>query len=331
MNFLKTSRRRPPDNRSRLFIYCLLLSIGLHLLIIILLPLYNNDETMKLQQQPTFVQLVDRPVLEKKPVDEKPREYEIDQLPRQPEPPQPVESPRKAEKSQKVIKEQAPEGKDVRDQFKAPQKQENLTTVPQPATRVPALKQPPQKNIDLAPAQQRKAQPPQKTEPVNAQEKAEQKPAPPVPMLTPEQLLPDASTLDQIASGSSADRNRIKERKNVEIGDTVWLNLQNDLLVSFFRRFQDQVERVWNYPKEAAMAGVEGTLELLITVDKQGELLDVDLRRSSGSDILDFEAIQAVYRAAPFGPLSKYYPHEKLHIRANFRYSIVGKYIYGKQ
>ena len=79
------------------------------------------------------------------------------------------------------------------------------------------------------------------------------------------------------------------------------------------------------------MAGVEGTLELLITVDKQGELLDVDLRRSSGSDILDFEAIQAVYRAAPFGPLTKHYPHEKLHIRANFRYSIVGKYIYGNQ
>jgi len=69
---------------------------------------------------------------------------------------------------------------------------------------------------------------------------------------------------------------------------------------------------------------------LLIIVDQKGELIDVDLMQSSGSGLLDFEALQAVYRAAPFGPLTKHYPHEKLNIRAYFSYRISGQYIYGR-
>ena len=102
------------------------------------------------------------------------------------------------------------------------------------------------------------------------------------------------------------------------------------MLISFFRRFRNQIEGVWNYPSEAVQHGIEGILLLKITVARNGELLDVDLLRSSGSDILDYEAIQAIYRAAPFGPLPKYYPHPDLKINAHFRYQITGKYIYGR-
>ena len=145
--------------------------------------------------------------------------------------------------------------------------------------------------------------------------------------------MPDAGALARIAGGSNgtgSERDRIKERDNVEIGDTIWLDLQHNLLVSFFRRFHDRVERVWNYPREAAENGIEGTLEMLIIVNREGELVDVYPTRSSGSDILDFEAIQAVYRAAPFGPLTRHYPHDQLKIRAHFRYSIIGRAIYGR-
>lgn len=330
MNILKTSKRQTAKNRSRLFFYCLLLSIGLHLLAVILLPFYENSKNQKLQQKPTIVRLVEQPVIQEKPVNERLNEYEIDQVPLQPQPPIPVESHRKAEKNQKVVKEQAPKGKDVRDQIAAKEKQKNQETMKQQVPPPSIVEKQSQKNIDLKSLpQQRKAQ--QQADSTPARERMANQTPPSAPTLTPRQLMPDSNTLDHIASGTLGDRNRIKERQDAEIGDTVWLNLQHDLLVSFFRRFHDQVERVWNYPKEAALAGVEGTLELLITVDKNGELVDVDLRRGSGSDILDFEAIQAVYRAAPFGPLTKHYPHEKLNIRAHFRYSIVGKYIYGNQ
>jgi protein TonB len=150
------------------------------------------------------------------------------------------------------------------------------------------------------------------------------------PRLTREQLFPSPSRLAEIAEGQQAERDRTRERDDVEMGDEVWLNLQHDRLVSFFRRFHDRVERVWNYPAEAAMNGIDGTLELLIIVSKEGELIDVDLRRTSGSDLLDFEAIQAVYRAAPFGPLGRHYPHDQLRIRAYFQYRLSGRYIFGR-
>lgn len=150
------------------------------------------------------------------------------------------------------------------------------------------------------------------------------------PRLTREQLFPTPSRLAEIAEGQQAERDRTREREDVEIGDEIWLNLQHDRLVSFFRRFHDRVERVWNYPAEAAMNGIDGTLELLIIVSKDGELIDVDLRRTSGSDLLDFEAIQAVYRAAPFGPLGRHYPHDQLRIRAYFQYRLSGRYIFGR-
>jgi protein TonB len=337
MNILNTTRWQQSSERPSLLIYCLILSICFHLLGIMIIPLFESSEETLLQQRPTIVRLIDKPPVNKeKPVQKDVSTYEIDPLPVQPEPPLPVESPRKADKNQKVVIEQAPEGKDVRDQTTAtakPRPQKAIIppkTPPQP-TRTAEKKLLKTEKADIQPTLE--AEKRSKTsESVSALPRdIKQSPPVPPPVLTPEQLRPDTNTLDQIASDSTADRNRIKERSDVKVGDTIWLNLQDDLLVSFFRRFHDQVERVWNYPTEAATQGIEGILELWIIVDKNGELLDVDLRQSSGSDILDFEAIQAVYRAAPFGPLTRHYPHEKLNIRAHFRYSIVGKYIYGRQ
>lgn len=324
--------QRSNNHSSRLLIYCLLGSLTLHVLMVVALTIFSSSPPVNIAQQPTIVRLIDRPKTSEQPQSEKPAEFEIDQQPQLPVPQEPVESFRKAERDQRVIKEEAPRGEDVRDQSVAkPSAQQRPQPIPpttprQPAPATKSTSKIPQ-DRSLAPDENKKSPMPSPSAPAP---QLTPEASPPLPLLTPEQLRPDLSTLDQIARGETSDRERVKQRDDVDIGDTIWLNLQHDLLVSFFRRFHDQIERVWNYPPEAAQAGIEGTLELLIVVNKQGELLDVDLRQSSGSDILDFEAIQAVYRAAPFGPLGKHYPHEQLNIRAHFRYTIVGKYIYGR-
>ncbi len=298
-------------------------------MVLILLLFQQQDKLEPWQQQPTIVHLVDIPTEINKPKNEKPREFEIDQHPIKPQQEVPVESFRKADQDQKVEQEQAPQGDDVRDQ----------TTQPV----MPSLPPRPKQNLQKESVQQQLQQPDKKeSQPV--EEKVVKNKAKTTPLITsesthpkrqptplsPEQLRPDSSILDQIVGGNQGERIRVKERKDIEIGDTVWLNLQHNLLVSFFRRFHDKIELVWNYPTKAAMNGIEGTLELLIIVNKKGELIDVDLIQTSGSDLLDFEAIQAVYRAAPFGPLTKHYPHENLKIRAHFSYHISGKFIYGR-
>lgn len=331
MNILPTSKWHRPDDRPRLLLYCLLASLTLHVLIVVILPFFTTPTSINLEQQPTIVRLVDRPRVRVQPEAEKLPEYEIDQQPLQPPPVEPVESFRKAEQDQRVIKEQAPKGDDVRDQSIMKPRQQPRQ-ISQPAIPM----QPAAPDNQAVEVQKDKSTTPTDKKSLPAAKQYPKAQIPPQapslpPILTPDQLRPDLSTLDQIASGETSNRERVKDRDDVAIGDTIWLNLQHDLLVSFFRRFHDRIERVWNYPREAAQTGIEGTLELLIIVNKQGELLDVDLRQTSGYDILDFEAIQAVYRAAPFGPLTKHYPHDKLNIRAHFRYSIVGKYIYGRQ
>ncbi len=330
MDNLSPHNQESRFRRPHLLVACLLLSLLFHLLLI--LSLQTGRTTEQLQER-TVIELVDVRLPE---IDTEPQTqpiYEIDQQPPLPEPEIDVESPRRAERDQLVEREQAPEGDDSRDQSR------EISTAPAP------VDQPPATEPSLPPAITAPASPPtriiepQQPEPVTEAEHStppqqvddpldiqEREP----PRLTREQLFPSPSRLAEIAQGQPADRDRIREREDTEIGDEVWLNLQHDRLVSFFRRFHDRIERVWNYPAEAAMNGVEGTLELMIIVTRDGELIDVDLRRTSGSDLLDFEAIQAVYRAAPFGPLGRHYPHDELRIRAYFRYRITGRYIFGR-
>ncbi len=345
MNVVTPPRRQSGNNPPRLLIYCLLLSLLLHIATVLLLPLLVSQQTSQEEREPTIVRLIDLPrphTAAPEPEPEK-KEFEIDQLPLQPEPEVPVEAQRKALKDQRVPEEQAPEGDDVRDQSAAkspppppaPAPSPRQQKTPAPPAGAEQQKAPPdfkETAKERSAANRRQSREPTPVTPPKSPATTQAGPVEPTPpMLSPQQLLPDIKTLDRIARADSGDRERRKQRDDVAIGDTIWLNLQHDLLVSFFRRFHDRVERVWNYPREAAQTGTEGTLELLITVDKQGKLLDVDLRRSSGSDILDFEAIQAVYRAAPFGPLTKHYPHDRLNIRAHFSYRLVGKYIYGRR
>ncbi len=325
-----STKSKRTDDRSKLLIVSLLLSLGLHLIVVLALPLIQEDKSQPWQQQPTIVHLVDMPVNTKKPQQQGPVEFEIDQSPPNQPPEIPVESFRKADHDQKVIREQAPRGEDVRDQTS---KLPNTTLPLQPKQKLKTQeetkslsKKPPEIPRPIEVKTLKKTA--KKTLPTTPQKKQEQWSQP--PPLTPDQLRPNLRTLEQIANGSQGSRNRVKERKNIEIGDTVWLNLQQNLLISFFRRFHDQIELVWNYPVEAAIKGIEGTLELLITVNKKGQLIDVDLLQTSGSDLLDFEAIQAIYRAAPFGPMTKHYPHEILKIRAHFSYRMTGQYIYGR-
>ncbi len=363
MNFQRSTKIKRSSDRPRALIIGLLISLLLHLLVVLFFFLFPQQEQLEpKRQEPTIVRLIDLPAEIEKPQPEEKSTFEIDQQPVTPPPTTPVESSRKAERDQKVDQEQAPEADDVRDQTTKPPetklppqqiqkpekkpipppKEEIIKPQPKapeqtpkpPESKSPPLKKPLSVDKDGQEKKQkteREATQPKKEQPVTAPSipPAEQQKSP-VPPLTLEQLLPSPQTLDQLARGSLSNRNRSKERENVKIGDEVWLNLQQNFLASFFRRLHDKIDLVWNYPPQARRERTQGTLELLIIVDKKGKLVDVDLVRSSGSDILDYEAIQAIYRASPFGPLPKRYPHDVLKIHANFRYRLGSKAMFGR-
>jgi len=86
----------------------------------------------------------------------------------------------------------------------------------------------------------------------------------------------------------------------------------------YFLKVKKAIEDHWSYPTEAARKGQSGQLALEFVIHKDGHVL-VELVRSSGTDILDRYAVNAVKLSAPFprlpAPLG-----ESLRISASFTY-----------
>lgn len=297
------------QRQNRIIIGFILLSLLLHLLLL-LLPehkLFPEEPP----PEPVYVEV--RPAQQ--------QERELD-LPIRKELEKPREKPAKrlAELDQVVEQEQAPEGQDTEDR-------EKIVRAPEPAPVVPPKKQPtppvtPKKKQPTPPAVEvEKTTEPEPERPFTAdgwKAESEQQQTREVPDLkTLTQISPDA--LSQIESDW-----RRKYRADVEKGDTVWMDSQQDLLFSFMRRFRTNIYNVWNYPSAAAQKNQQGTCLLRITIDRQGNVSDVQLLESSGHRLLDEEAMTAVRQGATYGPLPRSYPHDDLKIMAFFDYRLSG-------
>ncbi|MDH5388899.1 MAG: TonB family protein [Gammaproteobacteria bacterium] len=72
----------------------------------------------------------------------------------------------------------------------------------------------------------------------------------------------------------------------------------------YMRDWINRVERIGNlnYPDQARRNKLNGTLILDVTITSKGELIKVDLRKSSGHKILDDAAQRIVKLAAPYSP-----------------------------
>ena len=306
-----------PQKRSglpQLLVICLLFSLFLHLLFLWLIPKYEvKHEPTPIT--PTYVTLEERPSIP----EQAQRILELDETP-PPDQNPPVKTDRLAEANQQVKKEMAPRGDDSRDMPRAQEPPEHKTIMPTPEQLQKEQIQKTEKSVATT----------------EAQKLQETGILPSETILTPQDknltidnlTKPTPDTLRRMARNEQIERS--KKRDNVLEGDAVYLNLQHDFLISFFQRFSNRVEANWSYPVEAARRNKQGVLLLKITVTQDGKLVDVELLESSGSDVLDFEAIQAVYRAAPFGPITKHWPHEQMKIYAHFQYTLTNRYIFGQ-
>jgi protein TonB len=98
------------------------------------------------------------------------------------------------------------------------------------------------------------------------------------------------------------------------------LNAPEVQYISYFASIKRKIELVWQYPYEAAVAGIQGELILDFVIARGGTVNSIDLVRSSGSKILDDEAIRSIRKAAPFDPIPAQYKIPTLQIRGRFVY-----------
>jgi periplasmic protein TonB len=315
---------RSTSRQSPLLLGFLIFSLLLHVLVMYLVP-ERSFSPPQPAREPVVVEV--RPPQPPPPTQER----EIDTPPR---PDQTRETPaRRLGPSDSIAeREMAPQG-DAHDDFVAAPPAPVAPAPPAPPTppaeiaREPEPRRPP----PAAAPREPQVRPEPRTEAPQREERAEApvRPAPepaPAPLpAPPAPTFPDLKTLTTLPDATVARLEsewRQKYRAEVERGEAYFLDMERDILISFFQRFRNNVYNVWNYPIRSRESGEEGTSLLRITVNRDGTLAEVRLMESTGHPRLDEEALAAVRKGAPYGRLPRAYEGETLTIFAFFNYSL---------
>ena len=110
-----------------------------------------------------------------------------------------------------------------------------------------------------------------------------------------------------------------RQRSNRNDGP-VSLNTRDPQYVTYFGSIKRAIEVVWQYPELALRYGLQGKLLMEFSIQGNGELARARIVRSSGSNLLDEEALRAVRSAAPFNPIPPWIGKENIDILASFEY-----------
>lgn len=100
----------------------------------------------------------------------------------------------------------------------------------------------------------------------------------------------------------------------------VSLSTRDPVYVSYFNKIKQLIESHWNYPELALRYGLQGKLSLEFTIGASGQLERLRLVRSSGSQLLDDEALRAIKAAAPFPAIPPWIKSNPLSISASMEY-----------
>lgn len=292
-------------SNTALLIIFILLSLGVHLLLLFLGP--DSTKTVDIpEKEPPYVEI--KPIREERETAKVLQPVEKE-----------VQTHRLGEANQEVKQEQAPEGYDMEDSApsmpleKAQEKPDTQETRPETMQK---------QDVEQTQPEERKREPEPETEDKRKKQATEvQKPQPEQPT----NPMPNLQRLLQSSNHAAADiarETRVKHRPDVARGEAVWLNMKDDLLFSFFSRFKKGIYAVWNYPQQSVQRGEQGTALLEIIVNRDGSIEDVNLLSGAEFERLNREAIAAVFKAGPYGKLPDSWPEEQLRIKAYFHYQL---------
>jgi len=108
--------------------------------------------------------------------------------------------------------------------------------------------------------------------------------------------------------------------ENGRASGPISLNTKDPLYVSYFNKVKQTIEQHWEYPEMALRYGLQGRLALEFTINGGGQLEGLRLIRTSGSQLLDEEALRAIKAAAPFPPIPAWIKPIPLLISASMEY-----------
>ena len=211
----------------------------------------------------------------------------------------------------------------------APARPESPAPVPAPPQQVAkAPELPPPAPRELEPAPPAAPAPAQPAAPAAPREPAEpaQPASPPSPPASPGPLTAKSSSgIDLPAAmlrrpggggGLQGGRGGIE-------GEPIPLDSPDPKYQDYFKILRERIQSKWTYPREAGDRGIGGSLLIEFHIAKDGRLAYLEIRRSSGLEVLDEYAVNAIKLAQPFPPVPDNLAKQVLPINGNFVYQII--------
>jgi protein TonB len=131
----------------------------------------------------------------------------------------------------------------------------------------------------------------------------------PLPELSPEITAAQLFERSQEIARLSAEIDRLKKAYQVTPRLTYLrgANARQYRFAAYLDAWRTKVERIGNlnYPEQAVLQNLTGSLLLDVAINPDGSLHTVRILRSSGHELLDDAAIRIVQLAAPFPPLTQ--------------------------
>jgi periplasmic protein TonB len=88
---------------------------------------------------------------------------------------------------------------------------------------------------------------------------------------------------------------------------------------AYHQKLHKKVGAAWARPAQAPVAGAKAVV--IVTILRDGSLMESRLHMKSGSEAWDKSALDAVAKAAPFDPLPKSYGRTSLEVHFHFEYN----------
>jgi protein TonB len=138
---------------------------------------------------------------------------------------------------------------------------------------------------------------------------------PPTDGIKPEELA--KAELSQLNKDAEPEKT-----ENEETEDTISLDTKDKRYLTYTILIKERIMHNWHYPPEAKENLMEGKAQVLFSLGKSGELLDIKIIDSSGYEILDQEGLRAIRATAPFPPFPDQISVSKLHVKASLDYHL---------
>ncbi|MBF0611651.1 MAG: energy transducer TonB [Magnetococcales bacterium] len=126
-------------------------------------------------------------------------------------------------------------------------------------------------------------------------------------------------SLGDVAAWDNKYQEEARRRESRGEG-AVDINTRQVKYADYFRGVKHRIEQVWVYPNSAKKNRQTGNLLLEFTIDREGNMVEIELLRSSGVSLLDDAAIKAISKAGPFPPLPNEWNKQQLRVKVTFEY-----------